>query len=64
MNIDLPFYGGSNGWVPDLKEPFQGANKKHFSIGKGTPQYFNIVSELRLMKSGQHEATKNRFLIS
>eukprot|EP00548_Thalassiothrix_antarctica_P002800 CAMPEP_0194134358 /NCGR_PEP_ID=MMETSP0152-20130528/4443_1 /TAXON_ID=1049557 /ORGANISM="Thalassiothrix antarctica, Strain L6-D1" /LENGTH=92 /DNA_ID=CAMNT_0038830039 /DNA_START=329 /DNA_END=604 /DNA_ORIENTATION=+ len=43
--IGLPFYGCSYGSASGLKQPFEAADMKGFSIDEGTPQYFNIVSE-------------------
>lgn len=57
INIGLPFYGRSFATATGLNEPHTGADQTHWLIDDGTPQYFNIITQLPSMTSVWDEKT-------
>ena len=63
MNIGLPFYGRSFRGASGMKQTHGGADDVNFHLDEGSPQYFNIVNELKGMTSYRHEKTRTQYAV-
>ena len=71
MNIGLPFYGRSFSHATGMKQFHGGADDVNFHLDEGSPQYFNIVNELKGvegyadsgMTTYRHEKTQTQFAV-
>lgn len=63
MNIGLPFYGRSFKRATGMKQFHGGADDINYHLDEGSPQYFNIVKELRKMTTYRHEKTQTQYAV-
>ena len=71
MNIGLPFYGRSFSHATGMKQFHGGADDVNFHLDEGSPQYFNIVNELKGvegyadsgMTTYRHAKTQTQFAV-
>jgi chitinase len=61
MNIGLPFYGRSVKGATGMKQFHGGADDINFHLDEGSPQYFNIVNELKRMTTYRHANTQTQY---
>jgi len=63
LNIGLPFYGRSFRGATGMKQTHGGADDINYHLDEGSPQYFNIVNELKGMTTYRHEKTQTQYAV-
>lgn len=63
LNLGLPFYGRSFQIATGMKQFHDGADDINFHLDEGSPQYFNIVSQLKEMTTYRHEKTRTQYAV-
>ena len=63
MNIGLPFYGRSFRGATGMKQFHDGADDINYHLDEGSPQYFNIVDQLRGMTTYRHQKTETQYAV-
>jgi len=63
INLGLPFYGRSFRRATGMKQFHEGTDDVNFHLDEGSPQYFNIVNELKRMTTYRHEKTKTQYAV-
>ena len=61
LNMGLPFYGRSFTQATGMKQTHGGADDVNYHLDEGSPQYFNIVTELQRMTTYRHENTQTQY---
>jgi hypothetical protein len=63
INIGLPFYGRSFRRATGMKQFHDGADDVNFHLDEGSPQYFNIVNDLKRMTTYRHQNTQTQYAV-
>mmetsp|Transcript_17939 Transcript_17939/g.28156 ORF Transcript_17939/g.28156 Transcript_17939/m.28156 type:complete len:809 (-) Transcript_17939:110-2536(-) len=63
INLGLPFYGRSFRRATGMKQLHEGADDINFHLDEGSPQYFNIVKDLKRMTTYRHEKTQTQYTV-
>mmetsp|Transcript_33557 Transcript_33557/g.58915 ORF Transcript_33557/g.58915 Transcript_33557/m.58915 type:complete len:735 (-) Transcript_33557:86-2290(-) len=63
INIGLPFYGRSYQKATGMKQFHGGVDDINYHLDEGSPQYFNIVNELKRMTTYRHEKTETQYAV-
>ena len=63
INIGLSFYGRSYQKATGMKQFHGGADDINWHLDEVSPQYFNIVKELKRMTTYRHETTQTQYAV-
>ena len=63
LNMGLPFYGRSFTKATGMKQTHGGADDINYHLDEGSPQYFNIVNELKRLTTYRHENTQTQYAV-
>jgi len=61
--MGLPFYGRSFRGATGMKQHHEGADDINYHLDEGSPQYFNIVNELKRLTTYRHEKTQTQYAV-